>query len=442
MQMDDLFTKIWIKISKLKRKIIEKKIMFIVIISYVIYWIIESILHIFFFQSNENFIECLFFLDTHEIWQRFLIFGFFILIGLYSQNIINKKKKVEQKIIELARFTSENPSPILRISKNQVLYVNKRGQKLFNVLENSEIPYFLQEKILDSLRKDLVEEIEVEYNDRFYSFVISPFKEAGYANVYGMDITERKNAENIILEEFQKLSELNQMRKDIIIRVSHELKTPLNAIYGASQRLLEYLEKNFNSDLNKYIEIINRGGKRLKKLISNIIDASKIDYNKIELKKREEDVIDIIKESIEDLIYFANERKVLLNINLPQKIVIRLDKIRIEQVFTNLLSNAIKNTPSRGLIYIEILNNKDFVDVSIKDTGIGLTAEEKNQLFKRFGKIERYGRSMGVDIEGSGLGLYISKEIVELHGGEIMVESEGRNRGAKFTVRLKKNHVH
>jgi len=441
--MDELYTKIWIKISKLKRKVIEKKIMFIVIIISIIYWIVESIMHTFLFQPNEYFIQSLFFLNIHESWHRFLNFGFFIFIGLYSQKLITKRKKVEQKIIELARFTSENPSPILRISKKQVLYVNKIGQKLLNIFENSEIPDFLQqEKILDSLRKDLIEEIEVEINDRFYSFLITPIKEAGYANVYGTDITERKTAENIILEEFQKLLELNQMRKDIIIRVSHELKTPLNAIYGASQRLYEYLEKNFNSDLYKYIEIINRGGKRLKKLISNIIDASKIDYNKIELKKREENLIDIIKESVEDLIYFANERKVFLNTNLPQKIFIRLDKIRIEQVFTNILSNAIKNTPSGGLIYIELLNNKDYIDVSIKDTGIGLTAEEKDQLFKRFGKIERYGRSMGVDIEGSGLGLYISKEIVKLHGGEIMVESEGRNRGAKFTVRFKKNHVH
>ena len=116
--MDDLYTKIWIKISKLKRKVIEKKIMFIVIIISIIYWIVESIMHTFLFQSNESFIQSLFFLDTHEIWQRFMIFGFFIFIGLYSQNIINKRKKVEQKIIELARFTSENPSPILRISKN------------------------------------------------------------------------------------------------------------------------------------------------------------------------------------------------------------------------------------------------------------------------------------------------------------------------------------
>ena len=80
------------------------------------------------------------------------------------------------------------------------------------------------------------------------------------------------------------------------------------------------------------------------------------------------------------------------------------------------------------------------MDIIIKDTGIGLTHEERKYLFKRFGKIERYGKSLGVDIEGSGLGLYISKEIVKLHKGEIFVESKGRNKGAEFIIRLFKNH--
>ncbi|MFX1569748.1 MAG: sensor histidine kinase [Promethearchaeota archaeon] len=428
------------KFANLKEKFIENRIVIIAIIIFLIYWILESIMDTFLFQSNKNFIENLFFLEIHESWHRFLIFGFFIFIGLYSQNIITRRKKAELKIIELARYTSENPNPILRISKNQIAYINEVGQELFNLSENSETPNFLREKITDSMSKEKRELVEVKFKDRFYSFVISPNKEADYTNIYGMDITERKKAEDLILEEYQKLSELNQMRKDLIIRVSHELKTPLNAIYGASQRLFEYHENHPHSHLNKYVEIINRGGNRLKNLISNIIDASKIDYNKMELKMKKENLVELIKECIEDLIFFANERKVFLNINLPQELFIKIDKFRIEQVFTNILSNAIKNTPSGGLIYIRLLEMDKSFDISIKDTGIGLTNEEMKKLFKRFGKIERYGRSLGVDIEGSGLGLYISNEIVKLHNGEILVKSEGRNKGAEFTIRLYKNH--
>ena len=87
-----------------------------------------------------------------------------------------------------------------------------------------------------------------------------------------------------------------------------------------------------------------------------------------------------------------------------------------------------------------MLDNNKYTDILIKDTGIGLTENEKKSLFIKFGKIERYGQNLDVDIEGSGLGLYISKQIVELHGGEIFVESEGRNRGSTFIIRLYKDY--
>ncbi|MFX1395337.1 MAG: sensor histidine kinase, partial [Promethearchaeota archaeon] len=101
-------------------------------------------------------------------------------------------------------------------------------------------------------------------------------------------------------------------------------------------------------------------------------------------------------------------------------------------------SNAIKNTPVNGKITIKLYENGDYVDFSIKDSGIGLTNEEKEKIFKKFGKIERYGESIGIDTEGSGLGLFISKEIIEMHGGKIWAESEGRNKGSIFTVRFLK----
>ena len=113
-----------------------------------------------------------------------------------------------------------------------------------------------------------------------------------------------------------------------------------------------------------------------------------------------------------------------------------MDKIRLQQVITNILSNAIKNTPMNGSFCISLVHNLEHIDIQIRDSGVGLTEKEKELLFEKFGKIERYGMDLGVDIEGSGLGLYIAKEIVELHGGQILVESEGRNKGALFTIRL------
>ena len=117
--------------------------------------------------------------------------------------------------------------------------------------------------------------------------------------------------------------------------------------------------------------------------------------------------------------------------------MLNVDKTRFEQVITNLFLNAIKNTPPNGNITILVKHKEEIVNISISDTGIGLTEDEIKRIFTKFGKIERYGKGLEyLDIQGSGLGLYITKEIIELHGGSISVESAGRKMGAKFTIDL------
>ncbi|MCJ7647222.1 MAG: sensor histidine kinase [Candidatus Lokiarchaeota archaeon] len=116
-----------------------------------------------------------------------------------------------------------------------------------------------------------------------------------------------------------------------------------------------------------------------------------------------------------------------------------VDKIRIGQVITILLSNAIKNTPSKGLVKVTLKEVNNNIYLSIVDTGVGLTESDLDKLFKQFGKIERYGQKLDIDSEGSGLGLFISKEIIDLHGGTIWAESEGKNKGATFKIKLFKD---
>ena len=97
---------------------------------------------------------------------------------------------------------------------------------------------------------------------------------------------------------------------------------------------------------------------------------------------------------------------------------------------------AVKNTPVNGNVFVKTFEYPDYTDIIIKDTGVGLTEKEIPLLFKKFGKIERYGKGLDVDIEGPGLGLYIAKEIIKLHKGEIQVKSKGRNKGSTFTIRI------
>ncbi len=149
-----------------------------------------------------------------------------------------------------------------------------------------------------------------------------------------------------------------------------------------------------------------------------------------------EDLSFFIKLSVRELRGLARLRNHTINLTIPDRLITSFEPEQIHQVISNLINNAIKYTPPDGTIEIrsEILDH--YIRVSIKDSGIGLTKEEKERLFTQFGKIERYGQGLDIISDGSGLGLYITKKIVELHGGKIWVESEGRNKGSTFYFTL------
>ena len=252
-----------------------------------------------------------------------------------------------------------------------------------------------------------------------------------------IDITKRKQAEFLINEEITKLKELDQIRKNLISRVAHELKTPLATVCGGAELFSNLYIKKLENEQSELIRLIEKGGKRLKYLVDNLIDISRIDYDKFKLKKKKSDLSEVIRESSKEMIHSTKERKLTLNLELPDTFYVDIDRIRIEQVILNLLSNAIKNTPPKGKINVRLEKSDNWAVISVNDTGVGLTREEMEILFTRFGKIERYGDGLEyIDIQGSGLGLFISKEIVGLHGGNIRAESEGRNKGSTFIVKL------
>lgn len=252
------------------------------------------------------------------------------------------------------------------------------------------------------------------------------------------DITERKEVEILIKKKIEKLRELDQIKSDFITRISHELKTPLVSVCGVTELLLNRYIDHYDDDIKPLIEILSRGGIRLKSLVNDILNVSQIEAGKLKINRRKENIVEIIEQCVNELFYLTKERELIFNNDIRGDCYLEVDKFQIEDVFMNLLSNALKNTPPKGIISISLEKEKEFINIKIKDTGVGLTEDEKNKLFKKFGKIERFGKGMNVNTEGSGLGLYISKEIVELHGGKIWIESEGRNKGATFIISLPK----
>ena len=243
------------------------------------------------------------------------------------------------------------------------------------------------------------------------------------------DITERKQIE-------YELKEINRLKSEFLRRASHELKTPLVSVKGFSELILSKYSEDLNPNMISNLEEINKGCERLQDIINNLLQTSKLEASEFKPKLEREDLSFLINYCVEELHPLVAKREHSINLEIQDTIITKFEKEEIHDVISNLLINAIKYTPPKGWIDIKTEILEDYVAVSIKDNGIGFTEEEKNKIFQQFGKIERYGQGIDLGIDGSGLGLYISKKIVESHGGKIWMESEGRNKGSTFYFSL------
>ncbi|MFX0028112.1 MAG: PAS domain S-box protein [Candidatus Hermodarchaeota archaeon] len=361
---------------------------------------------------------------------------------------VTKYKLISENANDLILIVSEdlniefaNKEPLLKISGYSVEEViNKRALNFihFDDAKNALVQFYeaFNKKGSGSIEARIIHKdghfVNVEINGSLFQNEKGERK----ALLITRDITERKNAEKIILEDNKKLLELSQIKSELITTTSHELKVPLNSIFAASQYLLSNLKDEIGEESIKFVEMIHRGSQKLKILIENLLDTSKIESEKFSLHLQENNIVEVTNNIINDIKYWADERNINIVVDHPSELKVLVDRIKIEQVIINLLSNAIKYTLPGGEIHVKIYEEDQWVRISIKDNGIGLTKKEIKGLFKKFGKIERYGKDFEVESEGTGLGLYISKEIVELHEGKILVDSKGQNQGSTFIILL------
>jgi len=376
---------------------------------------------------------------------------------------ITDQIKAEKKFLESEkkyRYLYENApfSIVLINSKGEIVDFNPRTELMFGYSKKDLIgKKFYKASVIHSdylstimelfkkfIKGEEVHRIDLQMfkKDRSLIWVnllasLIRIEEESFVQAVFTDISKRKQAEFLINKEIEKLKELDQIRKNLISRVAHELKTPLATVCGGTELLSDHYKRELEIEQIELINLIEKGGTRLKYLVDNLIDISRMEYNKFELQKQKINLSELLSESSKEMKPFGKERKITLELNILDNFYLNLDKIRIEQVIMNLLSNAIKNTPPKGKVKINLEKRDDWAIINITDTGVGLTEEEMDILFTRFGKIERYGNGLEyIDIRGSGLGLFISKEIVNLHGGNIRAESEGRNEGSTFIVKL------
>lgn len=238
----------------------------------------------------------------------------------------------------------------------------------------------------------------------------------------------------IVFHDITEIKHLEQMRKDFVANVSHELKTPITSIKGFSETLLDGALKDPDA-AKLFLDIIWKESGRMETLVADLLDLSKIEQKGLTLNITTVSLNKLMKEMILTLEHRLEEKQIALKVNLPERLFVQGDEYRLKQVFLNLITNAILYTPKGGRIFIEGNDSEKMVHVTVSDTGIGIEKAELPRIFERFYRVDK-ARSR--DSGGTGLGLAIVKHIMEAHQGKITVESK-MNEGTSFTVSFRKD---
>lgn len=303
----------------------------------------------------------------------------------------------------------------------------------------SEIPVFKQfYKKVHEIDNDIIQnkreriydlELEIDNQKIIIEIIKIPFLD-NCGNVMGIAGVARDVSKRTIKE-----TGIEKLRLDYFVNLSHELKTPINLIISSLQ-IIEKREKELlkeNITLNKNVKIIKQNGNRILKLVENIINLTKLESGHTSLKLQNEDIVYFIEEICMSVTQFANQNNIKLVFDTQiEEFVMAFDTESIERVLLNLLSNAIKYNKANGKIYVDLSkNDKNFI-IKVADDGIGIPTEKLDKIFDRF---EQVNDKMASRVKGTGIGLSLVKSLVELHGGNIRVNSI-LGVGSEFIVEI------
>ncbi|HEY0089538.1 MAG TPA: PAS domain-containing sensor histidine kinase, partial [Candidatus Lokiarchaeia archaeon] len=353
-----------------------------------------------------------------------------------------KLKKLKQALQELDALIESSPLPIFLIdAKGKILRANEEAGLLVRYskteLVNSKIfdlfiqdsleiakKYYKESIYISSINKRI--EMSIKRKDRkiidveITSKIINIEDQIVIQSIFS-DISERKEFEINRQSLLDQLYISLEFKSKFLTSTSHELRTPLNSILGFSQLLLEESYGKLNIEQKDFIKDINSAGSHLLTLINSILDMSRIEAGKLELYREKFRLKEII-ENINSIIKPLYEKKNLIfnikGINDSDEII--ADILRFKQILFNLLSNAI-NFTNEGSITLYGIQRTDHWEFQVQDTGIGIKKEDFILIFKEFGRINN---DLSQEVQGAGLGLALTKRLVQLHGGEIWFESE------------------
>lgn len=323
----------------------------------------------------------------------------------------------------------------------EVIEQSKEFEKVFKILTKSNI--------LDSDITELIINnwINKKFKENKFNEFVEEIKNKGEKKLqYTSDVNGKNTVVNIYyLNEYFILIfnmdydlEDNKLKLDFFVNISHELRTPVNLISSTIQLIklnLKNLSKEDENIISKYIDIMESNSMRLIRLINNLIDSTKIDAGFVKFTPINADIIKFIEDVCDSVVDYVdfNKMNLIFDTDREEEIVL-FDPDIIERILLNLLSNAVKFNKVDGTIYVNLYTKDDEIRITVRDEGIGIPKEKLSSIFKRFEQIQTKNK---IEKQGSGIGLYLVKSLVTLHGGNIKVESKV-NEGSKFIVTIPK----
>ena len=254
---------------------------------------------------------------------------------------------------------------------------------------------------------------------------------ASIVREYEHEFAEKEREARSLAQINEELRRLDELKSEFLAMVSHELRTPLTAIVGYSRLLLRQVHGPLTPKQTEQQEAIFRSAQRLTDLINELLDVSRLESGRVELSPRPTDARSIVDQAMAVVTVAAQAKRIaLVNALGPDTPAVHADPERLQQILVNLLSNAVKFTPDAGRVTVSAGRHKDHVWIAVQDTGVGIPREEVARIWDPFYQVEstlrrRHG--------GSGLGLTIVRRLVELHGGLVRAESDGQDKGSRFT---------
>jgi signal transduction histidine kinase/ligand-binding sensor domain-containing protein len=228
----------------------------------------------------------------------------------------------------------------------------------------------------------------------------------------------------------QHLREMDELKSDFVSNVSHELRTPLTSIKGSVDNMLDGITGEINDKQARYLGRVQGNANRLSRLVDDLLDLSRIEAGRLELRPTNVDVAQIGRDVVANLQTLAADKQITLAIDTNGEATAWADADRVHQVLVNLVGNAVKFTPDGGQVDVRVSGDTDEVSAAVSDTGPGIEEEQRLTIFDKFHQV-----GQGTDRQGAGLGLAISQRLVELHGGSLHVDSE-IGAGSTFTFTL------